>query len=209
MEISESSDAIRRRILDDAEKEAQKLIAQADEKAEEILNTARERAKDIRDAELDRRKKHIEETNRQRIAETKVEHHRRLQTFKSGLIDDTFNEATERLKKYVEKPAYSETLTRLIIEGATALGGGDLLLKLNKADKKRVSKETLKRLADEISKATKIETTLVLNDEALKNIGGAVISTADQKATVDNTFEARLERIREEAKAEVETILFK
>ncbi len=209
MEISESSDAIRRKILGDAEKEAQELTAQAKEKATEILNTAHGRAKDIRDAELDRRRIHIEETNRQRIAETKVEHHRRLQTVKSGLIDETFNEALERLKKYVEKPVYLETLNGLIIEGAAALGGGTLLIKLNKADKKRMTTEMLKRLAQEISKRTHIETTLALDEDVLKKIGGAIISTADKKATVDNALEARLERIREEAKAEVETILFK
>ncbi|MFP3985488.1 MAG: V-type ATP synthase subunit E family protein [Candidatus Bathyarchaeia archaeon] len=42
-----------------------------------------------------------------------------------------------------------------------------------------------------------------------KAIGGAIISIADQKASVDNTFEARLGKIREEEKAELETILFK
>lgn len=209
MEISESTEAIRTKILSDAEKEANRLTAEAKNKAEEIVNAARERAKEIREGELKRRKKHIEETNRQRIAEAKVDYHRRLQTFKSGLIDDTFNKVREKLQKYVEDSAYMETLDYLIIEGATILNGGELSIKLNEADKKRVSKDALKRLSKEIKERTKAETRIVLDEYAVNAIGGAVISTADQKATIDNTLEARLEKIKKEAKTELETILFK
>lgn len=209
MEISESTEAIRTKILSDAEKEANRLTAEAKNKAEEIVNAARERAKEIREGELERRKKHIEETNRQRIAEAKVDYHRRLQTFKSGLIDDTFNKVREKLQKYVEDSAYMETLDYLIIEGATILNGGELSIKLNEADKKRVSKDALKRLSKEIKERTKAETRIVLDEYAVNAIGGAVISTADQKATIDNTLEARLEKIKKEAKTELETILFK
>jgi vacuolar-type H+-ATPase subunit E/Vma4 len=48
-----------------------------------------------------------------------------------------------------------------------------------------------------------------LDEESIKAVGGATVSVADQRATMENTLEIRLERIREEAKAELETILFK
>jgi V/A-type H+-transporting ATPase subunit E len=209
MEISESTEAIRRKILSDAEKEAERLRAEARDKATEILNAAKERAKELREAELERRKKHIDETFRQRIAETKVDYHRRIQSFKARLIDDTFDKAREQLQKYVKKPAYPEILNNLIIEAGATLGGGELLVKLNETDKKRMTKAILKKLSKEIEDRTKTKTRIVLDEKTVKAIGGAVVSTADQKATIDNTFEARLERIKEEAKPELETILFR
>lgn len=206
MKISESTEPIRRKIIRDAEKQAHRLEAEAKDKATEILNAAKERTKEMREAELERRKKYIDETIRQRIAETKVEHHRRIQALKSGLIEDTFNKLREQLQKYVEKQAYLETLNNLIIEAGVALGGGELLIKLNETDRERLSKEKLERAIED---RTKTETRIVLDEKTVNVIGGAVVSTADETATIDNTFEARLERIKEEAKAELETILFR
>ncbi len=209
MEISESSEAIRRKILDDAEKEAQRIIEKAKSNASEILSASEERAKEIREIQIEERKKQIEETSRQRIAEIKVDHHRRLQTLKSGLIEDVFDEVTERLRINVGKPIYLETLKSLIIDGGSTLGGGKLVIRLNETDKKKVSQKTLKQLSQEIEKRTQTETKIVLDKNPVKTIGGVVVSTTDQKATIDNTFEARLERIKEDTRPELETLLFK
>lgn len=209
MENSDSTEAIRRRIISEAEKRAQEIRAEAKDKAARILTGAEERAKEIKEAELEKMKKHVDEARRQDIAEKKVDYHRRAQAFKSELIDDMFNKVRERLQKHTEKPAYRQTLIDLIIEAGVALGGGELIVKVNEADKNKVSKGTLEKISKEIGERNKTETKIALDKNTINAIGGAVVSAADQKATVDNTFEARLERIKEEAKAELETILFK
>lgn len=206
---SGSTETIRRKIISDGEKEADKIKAEAKEKSAEILKAARKRAKEMKEMELERIKKHIKETHRQTIAEKKVDYHRRIQVFKTELIDDTFKKAKEKLQKYAEKPAYEATLNNLIIEAGVALGGGELVVKLDEKDKKRMSKRVLEKLSKEIQKRTKTETKIVVGEATIKAVGGAIISTTKQRATVDNTFEARLERMKEEAKAELETILFK
>ncbi len=163
----------------------------------------------MKEVELERIKKHIEETYRQSIAEKKVDYHRRVQAFKTELVDDTFKKAEEKLQEYVEKPAYQATLNNLIMEAGVALGGGELVVKLDEKNKKKMSKHVLEKLSREIQKLTNTETKIVVGEATIKTVGGAIISASNQKATVDNTFEARLERIKEEAKAELETILFK
>lgn len=208
MEVSDTTEAIRRKLLNDAEEEAQKIKADAKEKIEEIQKAAKERAEAIREAELERIKEHVESTRRQDIAEKKVEHHRRIQTIKSELIDGVFDKAKERLQDYVEKPAYQDTLRELILEAGESLGGGALLMKLNATDQKRMSKTELENLAKETQDRTDTETRIALDKNAIRTIGGAAVSSGDRKATVDNTFEARLERMKEQAKAELETILF-
>jgi V/A-type H+-transporting ATPase subunit E len=208
MEVSESTQAIRKKLLSDAEEEAQKIKAEAEETIEEIRNAAQERAEAIKEAELERMKEHVESTRRQDIAEKKVEYHRRTQTAKSELIDDVFDKAKEKLQDYVGKSAYEHTLRELILEAGESLGGGDLLVRLNAVDQERMSKADLESLAKEIHDRTDTETRITLDENAIEAIGGAVVASADQKATVDNTLEARLERMKEQAKAELDTILF-
>jgi V/A-type H+-transporting ATPase subunit E len=208
VEVSESTQAIRKKLLSDAEEEAQKIKAEAEETIQEIRNAAKERAEAIKEAELERMKEHVESTRRQDIAEKKVEHHRRIQTVKSKLIDDVFDKAKEKLQDYVGKSAYKDTLRELILEAGESLGGGDLLVRLNATDQQRMSKADLESLAKEIHDRTDTETRITLDENAIEAIGGAVVASADQKATVDNTWEARLERMKEQAKAELETILF-
>lgn len=209
MEISESTDAIRNKILSDTEKEAQRLKVEAQDKASGIVKAAGERAKQMKEAELEQRKKHMDETIRQTIAEAKVDHHRRIQTFKLELIENAFNKARKQLQDYVKTPAYQKTLNDLIKEAGVALGGGDLLIKLNETDRKTMKKKTLEDIAKEVKEKTGTETKIVLDKSGIKSIGGVILLTADQKSTIDNTFESRLDRIKEEAITELETILLK
>ena len=208
MEVSESTEAIRRKLLSDAEEKAQRIKADAKEKITEIQNAAKERAEAIKEAELERTKEHVESTQRQDVAEKKVEHHRRIQTARSELIDDVFDKAEEKLRDYADKSAYQETLRKLILEAGDSLGGGHLVVKLNTRDQKKMSTSDLESLAKELQDRTDTETTIALDKKAINTIGGAMVASAEQKATVDNTFEARLERMKEQAKTELETILF-
>ena len=208
MEVSESTEAIRRKLLSDAEEKAQRIRADAKEKITEIQSAAKERAEAIKEAELERMKEHIESTQRQDVAEKKVEHHRRIQTARSELIDDVFSKAEDRLRDYAGKSAYQDALRKLILEAGGSLGGGNLVVKLNTRDQKNMSTSDLKSLAEEIQDRTDTQTTIAFDKKAINTIGGAIVSSAEQKATVDNTFEARLERMKEQAKTELETILF-
>ncbi|MFW6117418.1 MAG: V-type ATP synthase subunit E [Thermoproteota archaeon] len=209
MEISESTETIQRKIINDAEEEAERIKAEAREKTAEILREAEERAEEMKKKELEKIRQHTEETRKQDIAEKKVDYHRRTQNFKSELIDDTFNEVREKLRDYVKKPAYQEILSELIIEAGNTLGGGNLVIKLNESDKKKMSEERMEKISQKITELTNTETEITVDEDTVNTIGGAVVTLSDQKATIDNTFEARLERIQETGKTELETILFK
>jgi vacuolar-type H+-ATPase subunit E/Vma4 len=208
MEIS-STEAIRKKIISDAEDKSKELIEQARKKAEEILNAAKKRAEEMKKTELDQVKKHVEDSSKQDIAEKKVGYHRRLQTFKSQIIDGVFDKAKEELQRYVNRPDYRETLKNLIIESAVALGGGKLSIRLNETDKKKMSRVTLKKLSAVINEKTSTTTEAVLDESTARTIGGAIVYAVNQQASTDNTLEARLERIKEDSKAELEAILFK
>ncbi|MEM2094445.1 MAG: V-type ATP synthase subunit E family protein, partial [Candidatus Bathyarchaeia archaeon] len=60
----------------------------------------------------------------------------------------------------------------------------------------------------EVEVKTGVSTTLMLSKEPVDIIGGAVLTSIDGTATVDNSIEARLKRVKEENQGEVEAILF-
>ncbi|MFW6110899.1 MAG: V-type ATP synthase subunit E [Thermoproteota archaeon] len=209
MEISESTETIRKKIISDAKERAERMKGEAREKADKILQEAGERAEEMKERELEKIKQHTEETRKQDIAEKKVDYHRRVQNYKSELIEDTFNEVRNRLREYVENPVYKETLNDLIIEAGTTLGGGNLVIKLNERDKKEMSEDRLEEISERITEQTRTETDITVEEETVDTIGGSMVTLSDQKATIDNTLEARLERIKDTGKTEIETILFK
>lgn len=185
------------------------MIEQAKKKAEGVLDAVKRKAEELRNAKLEEIKEHVENSSKQDLAEKKVACHRQLQNLKSQIIDDVFKNANGELQQYVKNRAYLGTLSNLIIESGIALGGGKLRIGLNEPDRKRISRDLLKKLSLIISEKTGVSTEAVLDEKIVRAIGGVELSTTDQKASVDNTLEARLERIKEDAKAELEAILFK
>ncbi len=206
---SGSTEAIRKRIISEAEKTGQEIIEAAKSKAAKILDEAREKADEMKKSELEQIKEQLRSGSRRDLAEKKVTYHRLAQSQKSQIIDDVFEKARETLLQYAKSDAYLEILENLIAESAADLGGGKLCVSVNLADRKRTGDSSMKKLSKMVHEKTGKDTELVLNKESLRKAGGALVSTFDGQASVDNTFEARLERVKENATAELETILFK
>lgn len=209
VEVSESTEAIRERILRDAREKADRIIKEARNRAEEIIRKAKKNVEETKKIELKQRKEHIDQTSRERLAEEKIERHRRLQSFRSEMIEKVYDEALNRLRNYCEKPQYVETLKKLAVEAGIALRGGDLLILANERDQKRLTRKILDELSTSIERKTNKRTILNLAHKTINCIGGVVVSTVDERATVDNTLDARLKRLKEEIRTELEAILFR
>ncbi len=209
MERTESTETIRKRIISEAEKTGQEIVENAKNKAAQILNEAEKRADEMKKSELEQMKKQMKTRSLQDLAEKKVAYHRHVQSQKSQIIDEAFEKAREKTVQYVKKTEYLEALKDLIVESAVGLGGGKLHVSVNEADRKKVTEDVIKKLSKIVQKRTGNKTDLILDSDSLKSIGGAVVSTFDGKASIDNTLGARLERVKENARAELEAILFK
>lgn len=209
MDESESTEAIRKKIISEAEKTGQNIIEEAKSKAAELLAEARKKADEMKKSELEQIGEQMKNRSMQDLAEKKVAYHRRLQSQKSQIIDEVFDKAREKVLQYVRNIEYLVALKDMIMESVVALGGGKLRVSVNEADRRKVTEDLMKKLSKAIQKETGNETELILDDAPLKTIGGVVVSTFDEQASIDNTFETRLERVKENAKAELEAILFK
>lgn len=115
-------------------------------------------------------------------------------------LERAVNEAFELATRQVSSesgPSQEKALTSLIQEGVDVIGSR-AKLKCATKDRRAVS-SAIRKFG---SKAK-----LSLDDEEIDTMGGVVLTTPDGSVRFDNTFEARLERMRPTLRKEVATIL--
>ncbi len=111
-------------------------------------------------------------------------------------VNETFELATKQISG-ATGPSQERAVSRLIEEGVEVIGPRAKVQCASK-DRKAVS-SAIKKLG---SKAK-----IALDDEPIETIGGVVLTTPDGSVRFDNTFEARLERMKPTLRKEIAAIL--
>ena len=111
-------------------------------------------------------------------------------------VNGAFNDATRGIHK-VPKARYEKCITRLIKEGIDIIGP-KATVSCSSKDRELVSAA--------VSKLTKGPVTLTVDPNPLETIGGVVLTASDGNVRFDNTFEARLERMKPALRKEVATV---
>jgi len=112
-------------------------------------------------------------------------------------VEDVFSSAVSQIPK-LENKRYQASLRKLLAEAIDVIGP-NALVSANSKDSKEVFS---------IAKGIKGERgRLTPGDKRLDTIGGVVLSTPDKTIRFDNTFEARLERLRPTLRKEVAALL--
>lgn len=140
--------------------------------------------------------KQAESVKRQIIGAAELEaRNAQLKSLEKG-VNEAFEAARERVSQ-VEGAAYEKALARLIQEGLDVVGHH---VKVRCASKdKRAVAAAVKRL-DAKARVT-------IEAEPIEVTGGVVLTTPDGSIRFDNTFEARLERMRAVLRKEVASVL--
>ncbi|KKA28947.1 hypothetical protein TD95_004672 [Thielaviopsis punctulata] len=211
---------------DQVSQELKKMTAfihqEAEEKAREIRIKADEefnidKAKLVRsetdaiDAAYDKKLKQA--AMAQQITRSTVANKARLTVLaaRETLLDDIFVDAETALKKTAatDPARYADTLKNLILEGAYAMNEPALQIRLRKADAD-VAAKAMETAAAEYKEALGKSVELTVSDDALsdESAGGAIIVGGGGKIFIDNTLEARLAILRENALPAVRQSLF-
>ena len=113
-------------------------------------------------------------------------------------LEKAVNEAFEAATHEISASSganYERAIGRLIQEGLDVIGS-QARLRCAQKDRKVV-----------VSAVKKLGAKVTLDEEPMETIGGVVMSTPDGTVRFDNTFEARLERMRPTLRKEVAAIL--
>ncbi len=168
------------KILKASKLESQKVITKAkNDLARELLQ---EQKKTEKNMEITR---NIHLSNARRIAR------RTVLGKKEELINECFYQAKAQLKQ-LSGDEYRTTIRKLITEGVKLIGNETIVIP-SKDDDLGVIKEF---------------SNLTLSNERTGAIGGIILKSKDGKIIVNNTFDAILERYKDDIRTEVANALF-
>ena len=203
MDATSNGSKIISRIKEDSDLETQEILKNAHKIADDIISSAKNKAKS-EETEIIEKAKHDAELTKQRIiANAKLKSKKHCLYIKEGIIQNTFDEAETKLGNFRSSPKYPEILKDIIEEGIESINGEDAEISVKKDDITILTNDFLKDLSN------KFNMNLTISKESIRSNGGALIRTIDGKIVVNNTFETRMQRMRDHLRSEVAKILFK
>jgi V/A-type H+-transporting ATPase subunit E len=181
------------------------IIQEAEEQREKVLKRTREKAKTNMEKGLKEAKFDFElELVKYGASATLKGKHRVLRK-KEELLKDVLKIAIDQIKKKTKTKEYKEILTRLAVEGALILNEKEVQLVFPEGHEKKVKvADIAKRILDETG--NKIEVSV--SEDHIRSMGGVKIQTPDASKWVDNSFEARLERLERQIRDTIAELLF-
>ncbi|KQC03816.1 MAG: hypothetical protein APR55_06730 [Methanolinea sp. SDB] len=169
----------------------------AEEEAARYLEKEKTAAEAEKNAEIAARKREVDAEVSRMLAQARMEGRQTVRNARENLISNCFDRARERITAISGSPEYPEILKYLIQDGIEKIGAGDLTISANSRDipvlESILAKETEKKVR--------------MSDEPIPTSGGVLLRTGSGTRRVDNTFEARLERMRRDLIFEVAGIL--
>ncbi|KAL2016300.1 hypothetical protein VTK56DRAFT_3899 [Thermocarpiscus australiensis] len=158
-------------------------------------------------------KKFKQATMSQQITRSTVANKTRLRVLgaRQELLDDIFDAAEKRLGEAArDEGRYEEILKGLILEGFYAMNEPELRIRARKADYEVVGK-AIDGAAAEYKEKTGREVAATIdkgNDVPDGSAGGVIIVGGNGKIDIDNTFETRLNLLKESALPAMREALF-
>jgi V/A-type H+-transporting ATPase subunit E len=183
----------------------QEIIGEAERHKRIKLEEAQKRAKEAADSIIKKAERDTKAELARYEAGAKLKAKYQMLEAKEELINSVFDKARKGLEDLPEKSEYKEVLKRLVVDAGITLNEEKLELVLPKGHQKYLTLEDAKK---EIAKKTKKKVELAVSKETLRSIGGVLVRTADGSKWVDNTFEARMERMAANLRDRVASILF-
>lgn len=175
-EMIAKADAEAKSLLENAEKEAQRIKAETDR---QILNIVASVLRGVRD---------------RIIGGVELESRKQLMMTREEILQQIYSDAEKKLKDITtDKKAYHEILVKLVIEAVQAIGGEEFTVLTNDSDLSDL-KKIHKKLEADVQKATGLKVTLTLEETPIATIGGVVVKTKDGTKIYHNTFEGRVKK---------------
>lgn len=207
--MSAGTEKIVSSIISEAQTKANSIEEEAEVESKSILEEGEKLALIEKEKILEDGKKQSTMRYQQIISEAKMNSRRMELDAREEIIEESFKKAVENLKEITSSDSteYKESLNEIIIEAASEIGGGDLIVSVKDEDVAKI-KVSISSIENEVKEKTGNETKLEIGDN-ISTIGGAVVKTRNGEIEVNNTIEARLLRFKKSLRSEVAKILFK
>jgi V/A-type H+-transporting ATPase subunit E len=196
-------------IIDEIHREAEQkinyIINEAREQAEQIKKEAERRAQSKAEWIIRKAQTQAEIEKSRIIANAKLEIRRKKLQTQETFINEVFTGLKERLSSLPEEE-YFEIVKNLILQAVAELGETRVRISSNEATLQMIAgniEEVKSFLKEKLGKEISIEI-----GTKRETIGGVVVENQEGNVRVDNTFEARIERLQSELRSIIAKALF-
>ena len=189
--VDSPQDVLRKEILADARRQAERTVRRAEHDAEDVLAQTRKEADADRASRLDAARREADRRRNLILATVPVEEARMRARQTEETLDAVRDEARERLLRR-DADGYRACLVHLAAEGIARMAGDRFVLELGAADLKALGNS----LADDVRRASGragVEITVAPEPAGIE--AGVFVRDADGRQVVDNNLAARLERL--------------
>ncbi len=186
-----------KKVSDEALTEMLQSVAESKAAALDVVTkkTSEAEAEALRIAEQQRRQ--AEALRRQIIGSAEMTSRNQTLEIVEENLNAAFSRALERLGEMTSQVEYNRILKALVLEGIDEVGGSQFVVMANARDQ-----QLLQLIVEQVSHERDVS--IVRSDSRTQNsVGGVVISSVDGFVTFDNTYEARLERLRPELRKQI------
>jgi len=195
---NESVEEICNRIREDGRKEADSIIEKAERTASEIVARGESEREEVVEEIMSKARERGEIERRRLLSGVHIEMRRERLKIREEVITNIMRGVEKRLSEARNGGGYAGTLKELVIEGINALEGESFFVTVDGRDAGLMKED----VAPAVKEAVKEETGRAIDIEVRKldgaSLGGARVGIPGGKVIYDNTFEARMYRLRDD-----------
>jgi V/A-type H+-transporting ATPase subunit E len=181
------------------------MTREAEEQREIRLKDARQKAAAVAEDIKSKAEKELKSELTKHEASMKLKAKYLVLGTKDKAVKDVLESAAKVAKKEMEGKKCTDILTRFAVEGGTALGSQNLEIVFPEKQKVTIDHA---QVAGAISKNVGQKVTVTIAKDTVRASGGLIIRSSDGSKCVDNTFEARMERLTSRMRDEAARVLF-
>ena len=197
-------DALIEEIIGDAGKKAQRTQRRAEREARQAVEKAEKEADGIRTSVMQTAQQRAEREKEIVLATIDLDARRIKIEAEEHLITEAFDAAETRMMNK-QGYDYAGTLVRLVAAACHAIGGDSFCVSMSEDDRAQIDFDALGRgVARQIGRNVQLE----LDNAPSPIKGGAIVHSEDGRRAVDNSFDGRLTRMREDLRRQAAEILF-
>lgn len=189
MDTSGNLDALVERVLQRARQEAAAIVDRGKKAAEREMARAEEQRDSRKHAAENALREAAERRERSARAEAGQEKRRAVMNARQAAVEAVFDEALRALKESAGLAERLQLLRELVREGIRAVAAPSVGVRLNAAERALACSPTFPKEIDGVS--------ITLDGDPIETVGGPVVTDDSGRLIFENTFEARLDRMRE------------
>jgi V/A-type H+-transporting ATPase subunit E len=194
MNADEQVTALEQAIRERAQALADEHMAQAERARQRIHRDSEERLRLLEERETLLAQSRAEREYRRRVQAAEIRMQADLDRLRWGLVEGVMDGLRRRLEDLrADDDRYLPLFTALLAEAAAAVERDELEALVSDQDQGRI-----RRHWETIAAGVPEGKDIVLSDEPCTCGGGVLVRSRDRRISVDNTFEGRMERMREE-----------